>query len=500
MVKRVFPALVKHRPRGQPIRVWVPGCSSGEEAYSIAMSLVEYLGESAPDYPIQIFGTDISETAIARARAGIYRRNIALDVPPERLRRFFTVADAESYRIANSVRDVCVFARQDLSADPPFSKLDLISCQNLLIYFGSELQQRVIQIFHYALQPRGFLLLSPAESIGGFSELFTQVGRKQRIYARTWRPGKPEMPFTPRAFAEEPMFTPPAESPAAGPRLWKTEKVAEQGPIKSRRQRGVTQPAEMKRLRQELATVQESFAAAIEEQEATKEELKSANEEIQSSNEELQSTNEELETAKEELESTNEELETVNEELRHANVESTRVNTDLINLLASVQIPIVMVDSNLTIRRFTPSAQKYFSLILTDIGRKLSDIKVNFDIVELDKMIQDVIDTLHYRESEVRDRTGHWYLLRVRPYRTTDNRIDGAALALFDIDELKRSLEQISDLMWSPFLALDHELRVVRANEAFYEMFQVPRKETEGRFILRTGQRPMGHPAAARSA
>jgi two-component system CheB/CheR fusion protein len=194
-----------------------------------------------------------------------------------------------------------------------------------------------------------------------------------------------------------------------------------------------------------------------------------------------------LETAKEEMQSTNEELETVNEELRHANLEANSVNNDLINLLASVQIPLVMVDSNLCIRRFTPAAQKFFSLIPTDLGRSLSDIKANFDAAELDKMILGVMDTLHLRESEVCDHDGRWHLLRVRPYRTKDNKIDGAVVALFDIDQLKRSLEQITDLIWSPFLALDRQLHVVRANEPFYRMFRVTREETEGRFIYELG-------------
>jgi two-component system CheB/CheR fusion protein len=595
LVRKVFPALVKNRRRGRPIRVWVPACSSGEEVFSIAVSLLEFLGDRAGDYPLQMFGTDISETAIAKARAGVYRKNIALDVSAERLRRFFTITDDDNYRIAKSVRDVCVFARQDLSADPPFSRLDLVSCQNLLIYFGPELQKRVIPIFHYALQPHGFLLRSRAESIGGFAELFTQIDKQQRVYAKNSSPAKPERAFPARNRVEESLLTPQTESattepvppevakvadrvllqhykpkgvvinanmqvlqfrghtapylehtpgfaslhllklvrndlalplrailaralkqraavrqeiawpktknqtrklkvevfpftvpPAKGPFLLvlfeelPSPEQLEQQPARSGGRRGAANQAEMNQLRKELAATQESFQSAFEEQ-------KAASEEIQSSNEELQSTNEELETAKEEMQSTNEELETVNEELRHINLETTRVNNDLINLLASVQIPLVMVDSNLTIRRFTPAARKFFNLIPTDLGRSLSDIKAGFDSVDLDKMILEVIDSLGARECEVRDRAGHWHLLRVRPYRTKDNKIDGAVLALFDIEEFKRSLEHISELMWSPFLALDIGLRVVRANAAFYDMFLTTREETEGRFIYDLG-------------
>src|SRR5712691_1123769 len=201
--KKVFPALMRDRRRGAPIRLWVPGCASGEEAYSIAISLVEFLGPKAPDVSIQIFGTDINEPAIARARAGLYRGNIALDVSPERLRRFFAKTD-DSYRISKSIRDLCVFARQDLGADPPFSNLDLISCQNVLIYFGHELQKRVIPVFHYALKPHGALLLSPAESIAGFSELFVPAERRRRLYLKhsslaQFRPALPPPLLTEKA-------------------------------------------------------------------------------------------------------------------------------------------------------------------------------------------------------------------------------------------------------------------------------------------------------------
>ncbi len=605
--KKVFPALMRDRRRGAPIRIWVPGCASGEEAYSIVISLVEFLGPKTPDVPIQIFGTDISEPAIARARAGLYRGNIALDVSPERLRRFFAKAD-DSYRISKSIRDLCVFARQDLCADPPFSNLDLISCQNVLIYFGPELQNRVIPVFHYALKPHGALLLSPAESIAGFSELFTSVEKKRRLYLKRsslpqTRPAmappffmaKAEsLPATEPARAPEPLlpnieravdqlllrrYTPdgvviddrmqvvqfrgstaPYLEPAPGTaslnllqlvagdlaahlrraiasavkqhtpvrqeislrrakgpeRKLTLEVVPFQVPpakesfclvlfeplqsfeaaetsarpetgTRARGHRQRAQGAEGHRLHRELEATRDSLRAIIEEQEATNEELKAANEEIQSTNEEVQSTNEELETSKEELQSTNEELQTVNEELQHSNLEVNRANNDLNNLLASVQIPVIMVENNLAIRRFTPAAQKFFNLIPADVGRSLSDIKVSFDVADLDRMILEVIETLQPREREVRDRAGHWHSLRIRPYRTKDNTIDGAVLALIDIDQLKRSLEQMIEMVWDPFLALEGDLRVARANEAFYEKFLTSREETEGQFVYQLG-------------
>ena len=194
-----------------------------------------------------------------------------------------------------------------------------------------------------------------------------------------------------------------------------------------------------------------------------------------------------METSKEELQSANEELQTVNEELQHSNLEVNRANNDLNNLLASVQIPVIMVENNLAIRRFTPAAQKFFNLIPADVGRSLSDIKVSFDVADLDRMILEVIETLQPREREVRDRAGHWHSLRIRPYRTKDNTIDGAVLALIDIDQLKRSLEQMIEMVWDPFLALEGDLRVARANEAFYEKFLTSREETEGQFVYQLG-------------
>ncbi len=577
--KKVFPALMRDRRRGAPIRIWVPGCASGEEAYSIAISLVEFLGPKAPDASIQIFGTDISEPAIARARAGIYRGNIALDVSPERLRRFFTKTD-DSYRINKSIRD----------------------------YFGPELQQRVIPVLHYALKAQGALLLGPAESIAGFSELFMPVERRRRLYRKRSslsqiRPALPPPSFTEKAEplptneparAPEPLlpniertvdrlllrrYTPDGVvidgqmqvvqfrgstarylEPAAGKaslnllqlvandlaaplRRAIARAVKQQAPVRQeislsrakgperklrlevvpfhvppakesfclvlfeqpqsaepaeaparpeagKPARGLRQRApgpENHRLRQELETTRDSLQAIIEEQEATNEELKSANEEIQSTNEEVQSINEELETSKEELQSANEELQTVNEELQNSNLEVNRANNDLSNLLASVQIPVVMVEGNLTIRRFTPAAQKFFNLIPVDVGRSLSDIKVNFDLADLDRMILEVIETLQPQERDVRDQTGHWHSLRIRPYRTKDNTIDGAVLALIDIDTLKRSLEQMIEIVWEPLLALESDLRVARASQAFCEKFLTSREATEGQFLYQLG-------------
>jgi two-component system CheB/CheR fusion protein len=245
---------------------------------------------------------------------------------------------------------------------------------------------------------------------------------------------------------------------------------------------------QINQLRRELESTRESLQAIIEEREAT-------TEEVQSANEELQSTNEELQTSKEELQSANEELRTVNDELEHSNLESSRVNNDLTNLLASVQIPVVMVDHHLAVRRFTPSAQKFFNLIPTDIGRSINDINTNLDLTDLDRLILKVIQAARLIEQEVRDRRGHWYSLRIHPYGTRENKVDGAVLALIDIDELKRGVEKMMETVWEPFLALDGHLRVVKANEAFYEKFHVPPQQTEGVFIYEMGNGQWDIPA-----
>jgi two-component system CheB/CheR fusion protein len=236
-------------------------------------------------------------------------------------------------------------------------------------------------------------------------------------------------------------------------------------------------------MREELSSTKESLQAIIEEQEATNEGLKSANEEIQSSNEELQSTNEELETAKEELQSTNEELTTLNEELQNRNVELSQLNNDLSNLLSSVSMPILMLGNDLTIRRFTPLAERLFNLIPTDVGRRISDINPNIQIGNLDTMVSEVIDSLKTQEHDVQDKEGRWYSLRVRPYRTTENKIDGAVILLVDVDEMKRGLTEFISMINQPLLTLRGDLRVQHANEAFYRTFHTVPSDVENKVI-----------------
>lgn len=610
---KVFPIIAKDKSPISPIRIWVAGCSTGEEAYSIAICLLEFLANQTIKPPIQIYATDVSEMVIEKARLGIYKHSQVADVTPERLQKFFVQVEG-GYQICKFVREVCVFARQNLISDPPFSRLDLITCRNVLIYLGNTLQKKLLPIFHYGLRPTGFLMLGTSETVGDFLDLFTLVDKKNKIYSRKQAstrlsvnlvasnypqeiikpqptviqdvqsdqemqkeadrivlnqfapvgvivnqeldilqfrgqtspylepaPGKASLNLLKMAKAELRLelrtaihqakkqevkitksglqvkqgdriqqvkfdvvpFKAPAtgesyflilfeDTPALLPAL--TETAAQSA------QSGQEQPLrdkEMTRLRQELATTKEHLQSIIEEQQATNQDLRAANEEILSSNEELQSTNEELETAKEEIQAANEELNTINDELQRRNLESNQVSNDLQNLLSSTNIPIMMLGGDLRIRRFTPLAQRILNLIPTDVGRPFGDINHNLKVSDLEQQIFEVISTLTPKEQEVQDQEGHWYHLRIRPYRTIDNKIDGAVVILVDIDALKRSSEQLKasrnyveaivETMRGPLVVLDINLQVLVANRAFYEMFEVTPAQTEQRLIFDLG-------------
>ncbi len=614
LTSQVFPRIIKDRPPNQAIRIWASGCSTGEEAYSLAIALLEFLGERAADMRIQLFGTDLSESAIDQARAGFYPVTSVDTVSPERLRRFFSRVEG-AYRINKTVREMCVFARHNIFADPPFSHMDLISCRNVLIYMDSVLQNQVMPIFHYALNPNGFLMLGSSEGIGMFSNFFEVVDRKHKIYARKpgtgtnrfsfvadgfpaatpWRatsvPGRNDAlevqkeldrvllaNYAPAAVLVSADFevlqsrgdTSPYLKLPDGKASLNLLRMAREGlgfelrnaatavkqhktpyrkdgiqimsgdrtrnirievtPVKlgfsdapclvivfeesapagsspvrpvaaaAASEAGETaelDASRMQRLEQELATTREYLQSVIEKQDVSNEELQSANEEISSANEELQSTNEELETSKEELQSTNEELNTVNDELRARNAELDRLSNDLVNLLATVNIPIIMVGCDLRIRRLTPMAEKALRVIPADVGRLITDIKLNIDVPDLERLILSVIESLQPAARDVRDVQGKWYLLEVRPYRTLDNRIDGVVLALQDIDILKRkerALEQSSvflrsivDTVREPLLVLDAELRITAANRSFYTVFGVSPQETIAKSLYDLG-------------
>jgi two-component system, chemotaxis family, CheB/CheR fusion protein len=536
-----------------------------------------------PQPSIQIFATDVNDNTIEIARMGIYKSSAVENISPERLRRFFVATPGE-YQISKLVRELCVFARHNLCSDPPFSRLDLISCRNVLIYFGSPLQKKVMQNLHYGLNPSGFLLLGTSETTNTATELFNPIDKKHKIYAKklslslhhidfpqlsdlTQNPDRQrstsDRPATERdlkQIADEIVLhryapaglivnadleilefrgnTNPYLHPAPGKsRLklmtmvqvglraelrtaihqakkqmqplaiaspWRIERVVELKPINlpdrvnsvrfeviplrlprstdcyllilfetisapiapvvehppvkpaPRKVKQTPIEQENTRLRQELAAIQEQLQATLDEQDAANQDMRAASEEILSSNEELQSTNEELETAKEEIQGANEELITVNDELRSRNLEANQLNNDLLNVLSSVQLPILIVGTDLRIGRFTPMAERLFNLIPTDVGRSFSNIRHNLDLPDLDLTILHTIDTLTIYQQDVRDLSGHWYHLTIRPYKTRENQILGATVVLVDVDELKRT-EQAMQMARDYARAIDRD-------------------------------------------
>jgi two-component system, chemotaxis family, CheB/CheR fusion protein len=552
----VYPAILKSMLRDATIRVWAPGCASGEETYSLAITLLEFLGDKASQIPIQLFGTDVNEVSIVKARTGLYPENIQGDVSPERLRRFFSKTET-GYRVSKTIRDMCIFAQHNVLYDPPFSQLDLICCRNVLIYLEPVLQKKVISLFHYALRPTGFLTLGTSEGVGSSTNLFSLLDRTSKIFAkkaiashvpvafsvekkemaekgnfgaRTMRRqgdgswGYPDFQkecdrrllaqYAPptvflnqdlevihsRGEVDQYLKLPTGRASLSVLRLVregllselrnavaqavrqnatvrrkdvavkngknsksvdlevvplnignlkerylmivfhdgdlkgheKSPKPSPRSKAKSSSARSEERDRRISKLEQELAATKEYLQSVIESQEATNEELQSANEEILSSNEELQSTNEELETAKEELQSTNEELSTVNDELRNRNAEITQINTDLNTLLAFGGIGMVMLNNDLTIRRFTISAQKIFGLIPADVGRPFRNIKPTIDIPDIGAMIDRALTNLSIEQKDVRIPDGALYKVRVSPYRSVDNRVDGVVVTVLD--------------------------------------------------------------------
>jgi two-component system, chemotaxis family, CheB/CheR fusion protein len=557
--QQVIPGLFANKYPGAAIRIWSPCCSTGEEAYSIAILLQEYMEAKRASFAIQLFATDIDSRAIATARAGVYPASIASDVPQDRLARYFTAEpDGSMYRINKGIRDMLIFSEQNVIKDPPFSKLDLITCRNFLIYLGKNMQKRLIALFHYALNPGGVLFLGSSESVSDHDNLFNALDRKSRLFQKkedryTQRisgdgffslaaSAAPTAPcavgkaaslanlslreITERAFLQNEdmagalvnrqgdilylhgrtgMYLEPApgevdvnnilrmareglmrelttalykaaeknevvycpglhvktndhfttvnlsirpvkenhDGPCQTPLyLVVLEKAPQPDPVT-----GDLNPAgseaqldgnAIETLRQQLRAKEEYLQAANEELETANEELKSSNEEMQSINEEMQSTNEELETSREELQSINEELATVNTELQTKVTDLYRLNNDMNNMLAGTFIAIVFVDLQLRILRFTPTATEIINLITGDVGRPVAHLVSN--LVEYDSLVEDVqavLDTLVHKEREVQTKKGKWYIMRIRPYRTTDNVIEGAVLTFVDITEMK---------------------------------------------------------------
>ncbi len=553
LAKRALPALLADRAPGGSLRAWVAGCSTGEEAYTLAIVLFEARKQirSASQISIQIYATDLDKEAIEKARQGLYLENIAADVSSARLSRYFVKRDG-GYRVNKEIRSMVVFAPQNLIMDPPFTKLDILCCRNLLIYLTPELQKNILPLFHYSLNPRGVLFLGSAESIGGSGKLFTPLALKERIFLRTDSlllgrqldfpsgalPARPAALAPPRAvpslqsLADQLVlarFSPPAVlvndqgdilyvsgrtgrylEPAAGKANWNILAMAREGlrydlagALQKARMRkctvtlqgikvgggadsryvdvmvqaieepeelvgmmlvvfsdtvipAVSKPVggkgrvstrraghrelarELQRAHEDLQRAHEEVQAGREETQTSQEELKSMNEELQSSNEELQSSNEELTTSKEEMQSLNEELQTVNAELQSKLDELSGTNNDMNNLLNSTDIATVFLDNQLRVRRFTVQARTIIKLIPSDVGRPITDLASDLLYPELVADAHEVLRTLVFSEREISTTDRRWFNVRVMPYRTMDNRIDGVVITYADITAAKK--------------------------------------------------------------
>ncbi len=411
----VLPKLFKNRSGQEPLRVWVPGCATGEEAYSIAITLAELTAATGSRLPVQVFATDLNEECIDKARAGVYSQNITHDVSPERLQRFFAEVDG-GYRIDKSLRDICVFARHNLLTDPPFSQIDLISCRNLLIYLEPALQQKLVPRLHYALKPAGFLLLGSSETIGTYRNLFATEDAKHKIYAK--KPGTHRATLG-QAAGHYQSRGEPGHGPGrlhqagaggdvqteAAPLLFLFEEPSPPPTPLPRGNKGRAKPAksgakaaaghetaeqENARLLHELAVTREYLQSVIEQQEAANEELQSANEEVQSANEELQSINEELETSKEEIQSSNEELQNRNLELSQLNKELRRAREYAESIVATVREPLLVLDADLRVQTASRSFYTTFRVAPEETeGRFLYDLGGGqWDIPELRRLLE----------------------------------------------------------------------------------------------------------------
>jgi two-component system CheB/CheR fusion protein len=553
--EQVVPELLASRsPSPAALRAWVPGCSTGEEAYSLAIVLKEAAGRITPKGPftMQIFATDLDRDAIDKARQGLFPETISSDVTPERLHRFFT-KEGTGYRMCKEIREMIIFAPQDLVLDPPFTKLDILSCRNLLIYLIPDVQKKLIPLFHYSLNPGGVLMLGSAETVGTGSELFVPLNGKSRLFQRAEAtvPSLPvefpstfsvcppaglqaqstsKLPASLQSAADQLVlqhYAPPAVlandkgdilyicgrtgkylEPAAGKANWNIFamareglryelaaafqkalrqrknatvmiqglKVADQGvnlsveridaagplqglvmivftdvaapavaPPAGRTTHVQTRSIRMSEMESELARVRSEGRITREEMQTAQEELRSANEEMQSTNEELQSTNEELTTSHEEMQSLNEELQTVNAELQAKVDELSRVGNDMKNLLDSTDIATLFLDKDLNVRRFTPLATRIIKLMPRDVGRPLSDLASDLCYPDLAGDAREVLRTLAATEKPIATRDKRWFTVRIMPYRTLDDRIDGVVITFIDITEAKALEAKLRD-------------------------------------------------------
>jgi len=599
----ILPAMMKDFPDGGTLRVWTPGCSSGEEAYSFAMIFKEVL-EAQVDpkkMSIQIFATDLDSDAIEKARMGVYPENIKVDVSKERLLKFFE-REGEFWKVLPDIRETVIFAPQNIVMDPPFTKLDVIICRNMLIYLDKELQEKLIPMFHYSLNPNGVLFLGSSEGIGIFTNLFSPVDVKMRLYKRRDTDGF----YSPIHFSHRinpvyssvlklqppkmPMSMPNAQTlmeqlilkkyapaavlatsdgdilnisgrtgkflePPAGKANWNLFAMAREGLrfrlssafMQAFRDQTVTtikdvhidngdssyfvdviiQPLDrfshvknvlmvvfiercspdktydevdavngenvdtIDVLKQNLKQAHEEVQLIKHEMYTSQEDLRLSNEEMQATNEELQSMNEELMTSKEEMQSMNEELQTVNQELKAKVDDLYESNNDMRNLLDSTNIATLFLDDDLNIRRFTTQATTIFKLLPGDVGRPFTDIVSNIDYPDISKDAKEVMKSLVYSEKDVPSLNGMWYKVRIMPYRTEDNRINGLVITFSNISKAKdleaqlrmkeREALALFKEMPNPFALLDSvfdekgnfiEAQVVFVNAAYEKLMR----------------------------
>jgi len=542
-----LPALLATQPEGGELRAWVAACSTGEEAYSLCIAFKEVIERQKPaaSFSLQVFATDLDPDAIARARQGHYPDSIAADVSSERLNRYFVKAE-QGYTLRSEIRQMVIFAPQNVAMDPPFTRLDLLLCRNVLIYFNQNLQKKLLPLFHYSLKPGGLLFLGSAESVGNYTELFTPLDARARLYQRSFSPlrasevdfpsrlmpiGQPmpetdknlPAPINLQALADQVLLQRVAPAAVlvnaegnviyvnghtgkflevpAGKANWNIHAMAREGlrkelffalakalreggsvirrgirlgsngdsrfvdlsvlaietpealrgmamisfvevlgPAPRQAKASADGPAEGSCVEIELALKQANEESQMIRQtmQCQQEELRAANEELQSTNEELQSTNEELTTSKEEMQSMNEELQSVNAEMQSKMDELSSVGGDMKNLLNSTDIAIIFLDNELNIRRFTTIAKQIFKLIPVDIGRPLADMATSLQYPKLDEDAREVLRTLVFSEKEMETSDAHWFKVRIMPYRTLANVIDGVVITFSDISPAKQ--------------------------------------------------------------
>lgn len=587
LTQKMLPELLIAKEPDTTIRFWVAGCSTGEEAYSLGMILFEAMDKVKKHFNVQIFATDIDTDALDTARKGIYPESIGADVSQERLNRFF-IKEPGVLKVKKELRDIVIFSLQNIIKDPPFSRLDLASCRNLMIYMDSILQKKIIPLFHYTLNPGGILFLGTSESIGEYTDLFQPLNSKWKIFER-----KKELAGTVIAYpagincgipqrdesdekdnlpvmsevqgmAEKAILdeyapagvlinakyeilhfvgktdrylAPPTGKPSFNILNMAREDIKhplttalhkavrektnafckrvrvnyngascivdisvkqmtgkglspgfllvifeDKTPVKSadKKKTGALkvkkQDTDLQSLEKELESTREYLQATIEELETSNEELKSTNEELQSVNEEIQSTNEELETSKEELQSTNEELATVNAELQSKVDEFSMANDDMNNLLAATGIASIFLDIDLYIKRYTPAAANIISLIQTDIGRPLNDLKTSFPDVDFVDLAGKVIKDLNTLEMDILSKDFIWYAIKVMPYRTAENVIDGVVMTFVDVHKVKQAdkIKRLSTILEDSndaITILDLEGNILAWNKGAQQMY-----------------------------